>query len=129
LKAIERGRPEMNVGQKQNPDHYSLSSFFFQKSWSCHLLCRCHQICQNVHETDHQTYLYVWVWSAPDHWQINGRGTTPKRSTQAACSCRFDNLTVHHAYFEPTVGIIPNRIKRWNLFPCEDKITLFHPYK
>jgi len=53
-----------------------------------------------VHETDHQTSLYVWVWSSPAHLQINGRGTTPKRATQAACSCRFDNLTVHHAYFE-----------------------------
>jgi len=66
-----------------------------------------HQICQNLHETNHQTSLYVGVWSSPAHWQINGRGTTPKRPTQAACSCRFDNLTVHHAYFEPTVGILP----------------------
>jgi len=65
-----------------------------------------HQICQNLHETDHQTSLYVGVWFSPARWQINGRGTTPKRPTQAACSCRFDNLTVHHAYFEPTVGIL-----------------------
>jgi hypothetical protein len=36
---------------------------------------------------------------------------------------------MHHAYFEPMVGILSNRIKGWNLFPCEDKITLFHPYK
>jgi hypothetical protein len=66
-----------------------------------------HQICQNLHETDHQTSLYVWVWSEFTHRQINGRGTIPKRPTQAACSCRFDNLTVHHTYFEPTVGILP----------------------
>jgi len=37
------------------------------------------------------------------------------------------DLTVHHAYFELTVGILPNRIKGWNLFPDEDKITLFPP--
>jgi len=55
-----------------------------------------HQICQNLHETNHQTSLYVGVWSSPAHWQINGRGTTLKRPSQAACSCRFDNLTVHH---------------------------------
>jgi hypothetical protein len=38
-----------------------------------------HQICQTVHETDHQTSLYVGVWSSPAHWHINGRGTTPKK--------------------------------------------------
>jgi len=26
-----------------------------------------HQICQTLHETDHQTSLYVWVWSSPAH--------------------------------------------------------------
>jgi hypothetical protein len=85
-----------------------------------------HQICQTLHEIDHQTSLYVWVWSSPVHWHINGSGTTPKRPPQAACSCK---LTVHHAYFEPTVEILLNRIKGWNLFPYENKITLFHPYK
>jgi hypothetical protein len=39
------------------------------------------------------------------------------------------DLTVYHTYFEPTVGILPNQIKGWKLFPCKDKITLFHPYK
>jgi hypothetical protein len=65
-------------------------------------------------KTDHQTFLFVGVWSSPAKWQINGRGTSPKRPTQAACSCRFDNLTVHHAHFEPTVGILLIRIKGWN---------------
>jgi len=64
-----------------------------------------HQICQIMHETDHQTSLYIWVWSSPAHWHINGNGTTPKRPLQAACSYR---LTVHHAYLEPTVGILHN---------------------
>jgi hypothetical protein len=67
-----------------------------------------------LHETDNHTSLYVEVWSSSAHWQINGRGTTPKRPTQAACSCRFDNLTAHHAYFEPTVRILPIWIKGWN---------------
>jgi hypothetical protein len=60
------------------------------------------------------------------HRQINGHGTTPKWPPQASCSW---DLTVHHANFEPTVGILPNRIKGWKLFPCKNRITLFHPYK
>ncbi|KAL3576267.1 hypothetical protein D5086_021550 [Populus alba] len=31
--------------------------------------------------------------------------------TQAAFAT---DSTMHHAYFEPTVGILPNRIKGWN---------------
>jgi len=127
---------------KQNPEHYSLSSSFFPwKSGPVTSFAGTfnapngYQSFHNVHETDHQTSLYVGVWSSPAHgqvhetdhqtslyvgvWsspahgQINGRGTTPNRPTQTACSCRFDNLTVHHAYFEPTVGILFIRIKGW----------------
>jgi len=109
---------------KQNPEHYSLSSSFFpEKTGSITSFAgafnapNVHKICQNLHKTDHQTSLYIRVWSSPAHWKIIGRGTTPKRPTQAACSCRFDNLTVHHAYFELTVGILPIWIKGWNFSP------------
>jgi len=115
--SIERNlkRKDRNeLWPKQNPEHYSLSSSSFSgKTGSVTSFAgafnapNVHQICQNLHKTDYQTSFYVGVWSSPAYWQINGRGTTPKRPTQAAYSCRFDNLTVHHAYFEPTVGIFP----------------------
>jgi len=60
-------------------------------------------------------------------WQSIGAGTGLNMPTQAACSCRFDNLTVHHVYFEPTVGIIPNRIKGWNFSLCRRDFPLPPP--
>jgi hypothetical protein len=40
-------------------------------------------------------------------------------------SLELSDLIVHGTYFEPTVGIVPNRIKGWNIF-LVDKITLFN---
>jgi len=64
-----------------------------------------------MHETDHQTSLYVWVWSSPAHWHINGRGTTPKRPPQAACSCK---LTLS---------------QRLGSFPIESRAVIYSPVK
>ena len=64
--------------------HYSLSSSFFsEKTGSVNYFTgafnvpNIHQIFQPLHETNHQTTLYVWVWSSPAHWQLNERGITP----------------------------------------------------
>jgi len=51
----------------------------------------------------------------------------PRRRSKKTNSSNLElsDLTVHGAYFEPTVGIVPNRIKGWNFF-LVDKITLFN---
>jgi len=132
LKEIERGRTKVKFGQNQNFGTVHFLLYFFGKTGpvtsfaAAFNVPNVHQICQNLHDTDHQTSRYVGIWSSPAHWQINGCDTTPKRPTQEDCSCRYDNLTVHHAYFKPIVGILPNRIKGCKFFSCVDKIALFH---
>jgi hypothetical protein len=116
LKEIERGRTEMKFGQNQNFVIVHLLLYFSIKNGpvtsfaTAFNVPNIHQFCQNLHETDQPDIPLCPGWSSLTHWQINGRGTTPKWPTQAASNCRYDNLTVYHAYFEPMVGILPNRI-------------------
>jgi len=124
LKEIERERTEMNLDQNQSFGTVHLLLYFSGKTGSVTFFAgafnepNVHQICQNLHETDHQTSLYVWAWSSPAHWQINEPGTTPKRPTQAACNCRFDNLTVYHVYFEQWLGSFPSKSRAEILPRC-----------
>jgi len=56
-----------------------------------------HQISPNMHDNDPLMFLYS-----------SGSGSGLNMPTQTAFSA---DLTVHHTYFEPTVGIHSNRIK------------------
>jgi len=74
-----------------------------------------HQICQNLHETDHQTSLYIGVWSSPAHWQITGHGTTPKRPTQAPAAA---DLTIWQC-------TMPTLSQQLGSFPSETRAEIF----
>jgi len=106
---------------QKRTQHCSSSSFFFPEKAgpvtnfaAAFNVPNVHQIWQILHENDPLQFVYSSKWTFQFEWQLDGASAGLNMSTQAAFSA---DLTVHHAYFEPTVGILPNWIKGWNFTP------------
>jgi hypothetical protein len=59
---------------------------------------------------------------------------TPQRSRRwpkmaNSYSLELSDLTVHGVYFEPTVEILPNRIKVRKFSPVKTRLPFSNPYK